>query len=471
MSVQKQSIPLRIYRTFASVKTGVVFLILAVLLSIAGTLLAYAYPPGTVRILDAVGLTDVFHAWWFVVLLALISTSIICASLERWPNAWRFYARPYRRTEKHFRAALPNQAQFPIPDAAAGLKAAENAIHKLGWKAQRIVDEDGVSLFIERHRFAVMAVFVVHLSLLLILLGYSIDGVWGYEGFTQLSEGETTNVIDLGEGGKKTLPFSIRCTGAGQESYPDGTPKRYWSRLSIVRNEAVVKQKEIAVNDPLQYGGLALYQSGFGQTGKLDRARLFAIPAEGGEAKRIELALNTPARLDPQTTVTLVEFIPDFFIRDKQVFRRSNELRNPAFHLRVTSAGQEHDAWLFPAFENLSSGAQSLYRFALSEEDDALKMLNFTGLQVSYKPGQWGVWAGCLLLFAGLGVAFYMAHMRFWIVPVETLEGGHALWIGGAASKNRDRFERKFLQLTQAVRQELGLPAEAEESRETTMSV
>ncbi len=471
MAVQKQSIPVRIYRTFASVKTGVVFLILGVLLSISGTLIAYAYPPGSHRILDALGLTDIFHAWWFVVVLALIGTSILCVSIERWPNAWRFYARPYRRTEKHFRAALPNQTQFPIPDAASGLQAAEDAIRKLGWKADKIVDGSEVSLFVERQRFAVMAVFVVHLSLLLILLGYSVDGVWGYEGFTQLSEGETTNVVDLGEAGKKTLPFSIRCNGAGEESYPDGTPKRYWSRLSIVRDGAVVKQKEIAVNEPLQYGGLTLYQSGFGQTGALARARLFAIPAEGRETKRIELVPNKPVQLDPQTTVTLVEFIPDFFIRDKQVFRRSNELRNPAFHFAVMNAGQAHDAWLFPAFENLSSGAQSLYRFALSEDDDALKMLNFTGLQVSYKPGQWGVWAGCLLLFAGLGVAFYMAHMRFWIVPVQTVDGGHALWIGGAASKNRDRFERKFLQLTQAIRRELGLPVEVEATHETPLSV
>ena len=39
-----------------------------------------AYSPQMLRFLDAVGLTDVFHAWWFVTLMLLVSVSIILAS-------------------------------------------------------------------------------------------------------------------------------------------------------------------------------------------------------------------------------------------------------------------------------------------------------------------------------------------------------------------------------------------------------
>ena len=41
--------------------------------------------------------------------------------------------------------------------------------------------------------------------------------------------------------------------------------------------------------------------------------------------------------LDSDTTVRLAEFIPDYVVRDGQVYTRSNELENPAAHLVVES--------------------------------------------------------------------------------------------------------------------------------------
>ena len=73
-----------------------------------------AYSPQILRLLDAFGLTDVFHAWWFVLLLTLVSLSIIAASMQRFPNAWRFFSRPYKSPGRSFRKALPSQTLIPI---------------------------------------------------------------------------------------------------------------------------------------------------------------------------------------------------------------------------------------------------------------------------------------------------------------------------------------------------------------------
>src|ERR1700757_2420616 len=98
--------PLRkVMNTLGSVKTGVILLIVIGVVSASGTFvlqrpitepetMQQAYSPQPLRILDAIGLTDVFHAWWFIVLMALFASCIICVSIERWPNAWRFYSRP-----------------------------------------------------------------------------------------------------------------------------------------------------------------------------------------------------------------------------------------------------------------------------------------------------------------------------------------------------------------------------------------
>ncbi|HET8667261.1 MAG TPA: cytochrome c biogenesis protein ResB, partial [Terriglobales bacterium] len=86
-----------------------------------------------------------------------------------------------------------------------------------------------------------------------------------------------------------------------------------------------------------------------------------------------------------------------------------------------------------------------------------LKLNNETGLQVSYEPGQWAVWAGCLLMGVGLIISFYVVHVRFWAVAVNDGKGGLTLWVGAAANKrNREAFEQKFRELKQEVSDELG---------------
>lgn len=478
MAFQVNSIPRKLYRTFANLRTGIILLILTVISAAVGTFIlqrpmtdpdkmAQAYSPTTLLWLDRLTLTDVFHAWWFAALLALVSLSIILASIDRWPNAWRFYARPYRKPDSHFRAVLPNHIELPISDAKSALKAAEKAMHEQGWKSERIVDNDQVSLYSEKNRFSVMAVYVVHTSLLLIFLGGIIDAVVGYRGFIAVLNHQSNNVVELRDGGKKTLPFAIRCDDTGEEVYADGTPKKWWSKLSVIRDGQVVKSKEIVVNDPLEYGGIRFYQASWGPTGQLDKATLVAQPDEIGSApKMVEVSLNKAVDLDPQTTVTLTEFIPDFFIRDNQIFRKSDDPVNPAFHLTVNRAGTESQVWLMPAYQNTTDGQKAPYKFSLRDDASAMQMQHFTGLEISHEPGQWGIWAGVLLMGCGLGVAFYMVHIRFWIMPVENKDGQLVLWIGGSSNKNKDRFEEKYFELVAAIRHELGIkevPATEEE--------
>src|SRR5215470_18354628 len=115
----------KIWQTLSSIKTGVVLLITVVILSAAGTIVLQrpvtdademqrAYSPQVLRFLDAVRLTDVFHAWWFVTLMLLVSASIVAASIDRFPNAWRYFARPYKYPDRNFRRALATQTSIPI---------------------------------------------------------------------------------------------------------------------------------------------------------------------------------------------------------------------------------------------------------------------------------------------------------------------------------------------------------------------
>jgi cytochrome c biogenesis protein len=456
------SIPKRFFKTLSNLRTGIVLLLLVVIASALGTFilqrpvtdadkLQAAYSPATLQWLDRLSLTDVFHAWWFLTLLGLLSLSIIFVSIERFPNAWRFYGRPYRETDAHFRTGLQTKAELPIKNAADGLNVADRVLQKLHWPVERITDGNQTSLYSERHRFSVMAVYVIHASLLLIFAGGIIDGLIGYSGYLMLRKGQTGNVIELRNGQKKVLPFAIKCYEAGQENYADGSPKKWWSKLAVVQDGKEVKSKEIVVNDPLVHRGLRFYQASYGPTG-VEGVKVVATPT-GGTAREVTLRLNEPVELDPTATVTLAEFIPDFFIRDNQVFKRSDDVVNPAFRLEIMKAGSDKPAtqWIFPAYNPAGQGQDADYRFEYRD----LQMGYFTGLEVSHEPGQWLVWAGCILMGVGLFVAFYMVHMRVWVVAVPDARGKLVLWIGGQANKNKDRFEQKFEEVVESIREEL----------------
>jgi cytochrome c biogenesis protein len=457
------SIPKRIHKTFSSLRTGVILLILTGVAAALGTFilqrpavdpdkLTRSYSPTTLYWLDRIGLTDVFHTWWFLALLGLVSLSIVLVSIDRFPNAWRFYARPYRKTDSHFRAALPNKVELPITASDDALNAAERALKNSGWPVERIADDHEPSLYGERHRFSVMAVYIVHASLLLIFTGGIIDGFFGYSGFMALQNGQTSNVIELRKGGTRQIPFAVKCNGAGQENYADGSPKRWWSNLAVVQDGQEVDAKQIVVNDPLVYRGLRFYQASFGSTGKLVGLKITLTPANG-PARDATLPMNETVQLDPKTSVTLAEYIPDFFIRDNQIFKKSDDPVNPAFRLQVKNlaTGDETKLWMFPAYNSAAQGEYTNYKFDFRE----MQMGYFTGLEVSHEPGQWLVWAGCLLMGAGLFVAFYLVHMRIWVAATTNRRGNLVLWVGGQSNKNRDRFEQKFNELIDNIRTEL----------------
>ncbi|MGA7080167.1 MAG: cytochrome c biogenesis protein ResB [Terriglobales bacterium] len=471
MALDFRAVAHKLWRTIASIQTGVVLLILVVILAAAGTVVLQrpateademqaAYSPQALRILDALGLTNVFHAWWFLGLLALVSLCIVAASIDRFPNAWRYFSRPYKYPDASFRRALYPQKSLAIADEESGLVAAERALHSMGFKPERVIPkdsrEDQFGIFAERHRISELAVYIVHASLLLIFFGTIVDGIWGWRAYLSLNEGQTSNVVELRDGSTRTLPFAVRCDAAGQENYQDGTPKKWWSKLAVVADGRDVQKKEIVVNDPLVYNGVRFYQSSYGPNGKVDKLMLVATPSSGsGEKQEFGMTVNGTYQLDADTTVRFAEFFPDYAVRDGQVYKKSNYLENPAAHLVVTSkkAGEDFDVW-FPPMPDVADNSKAPYHIGATD----LKMGHFTGLQVSHEPGQWGVWSGVVLMGIGLAFVFYVIHIRFWVVPVRDPQTGKCtLWIGGSANRNRDAFEQRFDHLVTQVEAELEL--------------
>ena len=462
-----KSIWTKLYQTLASVRTGIFLIIVVGIFSAAGTVIlqrpttepdvmARSYSPETLAWLDRLSLTDIYHSWWFLTLLCLFCVCLIFVSLDRWPNAWKVYSRPVRFAAPHFRLGLPQTAKLPVSDGAAALSTTERVLARFGFKAERVTEEGATGLFAEKQRFSVLAVFIVHLSLLFIFAGYIVDGVVGYRGFMNIPEGSTLGQITMSDnrGGetKRALPFLVRCDGAGEETYADGSPKKWWSKLVVLEDGKEVVSKMIVVNDPLVYKGIHIYQSSMGQSSTPKTLTFAATPTSGGDPMKVEVPMGGKGTLPDGYSLSVLRWVPDYYVQDNQVYQKSDDPTNPAVQLGLTNAqGQTKKLWILYSQLNSTKGQDAPYEFAIKSAVWA----QYTGLEVSHHPGQMGVWIGVVLMALGLMIAFYTHHVRIWAAIAEDGQGGKLLWIGGTTNKNRDKFKLTFEQIKTALSQEL----------------
>ena len=465
----------RFLQFFSSLKCGLILLGLTGTSVILGTMILQRpmaregqieqiYAPQTIRLLDALGLFDVFHAWWFILLLGLLGATILLASLERFPQAWRYFARPHREADEWFVRKLPVVREIPLAagDPEAALERAAQKLTALGYHPHRATLAKG-TLYIEKHRIARLAPYVVHLSLLVIFSGAIVDGMWGYRGFISLGPGMRSRQIEslTSNGAPRVLPFTLRCDEAGMEKYPDGSPRQYWTRLVVEENGREVMRKQIFVNDPLTYKGVRFFQASYGPTGEPSKLLIEATWRDGSHAPAtISLRPGEAVALgDTGTKVQLADFVPDFVLEGNQIGSRSNEPNNPAVHLDLAAAdGTRSSVWFFPQSPQMNFPADAGVSFRLVK----VEMGYFTGLQVAKQPGKELIWGGCLILVSGLILALYMVHVRIWGVVGRNAKGKPVLLLGGQPNKYRESFRERFKHLADAVEESLREPAAAE---------
>lgn len=469
----------RVLQFFSSTKCGLILLTLVGTAVVLGTMvlqrpmaregqIEQVYAPETIRLLDHLGLFDVFHAWWFILLLGLLGGNIALASLERFPQAWRYFSRPHRVADEWFVRKLPFVREIavgPRPPEEVLVRAAE-ACARLGHRAHPEALKRG-TLYLEKNRLARLAPYAVHASLLIIFAGAIVDGTWGYRGYVSLGPGiRARQVESLSPGGEpRLLPFTIRCDGAGMEKYPDGSPRQYWSLLAIEEKGREVLRKRIFVNEPLTYRGIRFFQSDYGSSGEPTKLVLEASwPGQKRAPQTFTLRPGEAVSLGSDgVRVALGDFVPDFVLEGNQLSTRSNNPNNPAIRLEVTEPGRTSTSiWFFPKFPEMNFPKDAGISFQLRD----VEMGFTTGLQVAKQPGKGLIWGGCLLLTAGLVLALYMVHTRIWGVLGRDAQGRPALLLGGQPSKYRESFEVHFNKLADAVEESLQAPGRAATRRE-----
>src|SRR5438105_1860462 len=183
----------QVWRFFCSLRLTLANLLLLFLSMIAGTFVnpsndslvnierAFAGRPWVLGAYRWFELYDLFHSWWFTLVLLSLALNLIACSLERLPRIYYLVRYPETRLDHvvGLRFRTP-----PAPSALSGEAVAEK-LRERGYAAR--IGEGGV--FAEKGRYARFGVWVVHVSLLLILGGGIVGRLTAFEGVAEVPPG------------------------------------------------------------------------------------------------------------------------------------------------------------------------------------------------------------------------------------------------------------------------------------------
>jgi cytochrome c biogenesis protein len=453
----------KIWKFFTSVQLTIVLLLTLAATSIIGTLIpqneapqAYlqAFGATLYRFFDLLGFLDLYHSWWFQTLVLLLALNILVCSIDRLSATWRiiFPERPKFNLSR-FRRLEPKE-EFTKNGAGEQLRERFLSTVSRNFRYCRVEETDsGCAIFGERGRWTRIGVYIVHLSVICMLVGGVIGTRFGFEGYVNLAPGEASQQIQLHNRNQMLqLDFAIRCNDFKVSFYPSGAPEEFRSSLSIIEQGQVVKSQDIIVNDPLHYKGISIFQASYGPI--RSRSQDVAIPDE------LTLAFNSKAtgmiyqkKAAVGQTIKLPENLGKFTV---DAFRNAFKFRGQDLGATIVGTLHQSDGAAvevvlpiqFPSFDKMGP------IFNKTRKDDVLISVSdikvqpaeeryFTGLQVSRDPGVWVVYTGFILIIIGCYITFFMSHRQ---VCVDIIESGQKcrIVVTGTANKNKLGNERKL---------------------------
>ena len=366
--VPKAALLNRIIGWVSSVRFGVALLCILVVLSMVGMLIIqqnvngfdsyYAsLTPAEKTIYGALGLFDIYHSWYFNLMLLVLSLNIVLASIDRFPSAWSYIVKPkLTATRKWLEAKKLTQTRRfdgKAPQAVAEEIAA--VFKSKGLKPTITEAKDATFVLGESGKWNRLGAYVVHVALITLFMGHWVALQTGFDADVRMVPGQKTEQIQLIEYNldKKErynvqLPFSITCTDIQQQLIDEAGAIDVQNTLDW-RTEVRIADPaygtytaNVSLNKPLNYRGYRFFQAQSIPIGNARMVTLNLTPENGGPVESIKIQRDGFTTLADGTKVEYADFQPDFTIGPNgQPDTRSSEYKNPVAILNVTPPNGE----------------------------------------------------------------------------------------------------------------------------------
>lgn len=486
----------KIWNTFSSVKVGVLLIVLVIIASAIGTILPQEMyiPPNANpaqyyeeqygffgKLYYTLGFHQLYGSWWFVVLLALLGTSIIISSVDRAIPLYRSLKN--QRVTRH-ETFLKRQRIFGVTKVKAAQETEEETVKRardfLQKKHYKIREENG-NIFAEKGRFSRWGPYVNHTGLIIVLIGamlrffpgmYLEESLW-------LREGQTKAIP--GTGGEyylKNNEFIVEVYNRNDERFKEAIaesgaeviPKNFQTNVTLYQagKETIpgakndlkkVKTAEIRVNEPLVFEDYRVYQVDY-KLNELSKMSFFLENKKTGEKYgKITINLYEPKkvyRLGNGYKVELISYFPNFYFNKKGEPATKNDIPdNPAFIFKMyTPETPKGEISFVKIRQNLDIYGENKYQMTFA----GFAVNDVTGLRIK-KDHTLGIIAlgGFIFLF-GVVQGMYWNHRRMWLYRKKG-----ELWLAATTNKNWYGLKREIEALCEAA--SLSLPNDRLEKR------
>lgn len=451
MMTKKRKNP--VWAFFASVKLALFLLFILAGTSIIGTIVPQNKPVGfyveqygqnMANLMHTLNVPDMYNSWWFLSLLGIFCLNLIVCSLERIPNVIRIVRKDNLTTdpERLHKMGLHETLRLSGSFVSAKQQVADYLSGK-GWKPDSRDKENGTMLFSQKGAWSRFGVYIVHTSILVIMVGAVIGSStvakkilhnpdFAFKGSIMIPESrETDSIYAFQTGEKIDLGFTVRCNYFTIEYYSNGMPKTYLSKVTVLEDGKPVALKDgktvhfLKVNKPLTYKGVTFYQSSY--------------------------------QPYPEFLVTLIDKNTgteqtSIISAGKQVVADNGKISFGIINKENRGeAVQQVKIWFTdnqadPSTFWLNNDQEAIIKRPSGDYNLHVKQLYATGLQVTKDPGVWWVYTGCGLMLLGLFVAFFTSHRKIWAHVYEE-EGQPTVIFAGSSNKNKVGFEKTFAAL------------------------
>jgi cytochrome c biogenesis protein len=393
-----------------------------------------------IRLYSTLGFFDMYHSWWFILLLYLLTLNLICCSIKRLPRVWKIVSEPVLVMDERFQNSLTNVSELKLKGAKNELKDKVVSALSSNFASPVVTERDGdYHLFAQKNAWCRLGVYVVHFSIIIVFIGALIGSFFGYKGYVSIPEGGVVSQVESRSGKIVDLGFGVRCEKFTVSFYDTGAPREFRSVLTVLdQSGRPVPGRQnipIIVNDPLTYNGITFYQASYGQNEEGALYHLTVRNRKTGAAAKISAHKGERVALPGGAFLSVMEAAQDVhpFMKD---------FDGPGAQVEFTPPGGAPQPFVVLSDKytdfNAQHGGDLLISF------DSMDQKFYTGLQVAKDPGVWVVWLGCALMVIGIIMAFFMSHKRVW-----ARISNDGVTVGGSASKNPTGFEMAFEELVQ----------------------
>lgn len=451
----------KVWYLFNSLKLTLTVLISLAVLSVLGTVVeqnkpfsdyAAKYGATWTKLIVYMRVYDMYHSWWFLLLLVMLTINIVVCTFERFPPKWKSLLNHKKdKFDPRLIDKLSNGRTFTVEASVAEVRQRVDAVFKKkGYKVMAAGERgntpgaDGYGVYAWKGIIGRFGSDFTHISLLLILVGSMLGTAYGYKGYKDLNVG---SVMDV-----ENADYKLRLDKFWIDYYDSGQVRQYNSVLTVIEGGKEVLTKQIWVNEPLYYKGTRFYQSSYGAAwDKIEQAYLSLYRKGTDKMEKPFMVKWGESAAVPGTkyTVKLTGYAADFYYDEKTraMGSISADPNNPVVLVEVFEGKKPvSSSLLFQKYPGIFPAIPgSNYDLAFVNYRPTL----FSGLSINNDPGTNVVWAGSIVMGLGFIFAFFVYHRRVWVFVAAPGErgnspGGVEVKLGGIINKNQLIFDREL---------------------------